>query len=62
VSQDITLERRDTLGEETRAFIQSVQSNERPLVSGVEGRKALALARMVAENIEKGISGFVRMP
>ena len=62
VSEDITLERRDTLGEETNAFIRSVQSNARPLVSGVEGRKALALARMVAQNIEKGVSGFVLMP
>lgn len=62
VSQDITLERRDTLAEETRAFVQSVQRNERPLVSGVEGRKALALARMVAQNIEKGVSDFVLMP
>lgn len=49
----------DTLGEEVRSFVQSVRSGTRPLVTGVEGRRALALARTITETIEKGISGFV---
>jgi predicted dehydrogenase len=61
VTQDISLERRDTLNEEIRAFVRSVQTGARPLVAGIEGRRALALARMITENIEKGITGFVQM-
>jgi predicted dehydrogenase len=59
VVQDISVDRHDTLAEEIRAFVQSVQHDVRPLVSGIEGRRALALARTVTENIEKGITGFV---
>jgi len=62
VSQDISLERRDTLNEEIKAFIASVQNNTRPLVSGIEGKRALTLARLITENIEKGITGFVPVP
>ncbi len=62
VSQDISLERRDTLNEEIKAFIASVQNNARPLVSGIEGKRALTLARLITENIEKGITGFVPVP
>jgi predicted dehydrogenase len=53
---------RDTLDEEVRSFVQSVQSGARPLVSGIEGRRALALARTIADSIEKGITGFVPVP
>ena len=59
VMNDISTERRDTLGEEVRAFVRSIQTGARPLVSGIEGRKALALAQKITENIQKGITEFV---
>jgi predicted dehydrogenase len=62
VPHDISFDRRDTLEEEIRAFIRCIRDGVRPLVSGIEGRRALALARMITENIEKGMSGFASMP
>ncbi len=59
IVQDISSERRDTLEDEVRAFVQSVRSGVRPLVSGIEGRQALALARIITNSIEQGITGFV---
>lgn len=61
-ARDISTERRDTLGEEIRAFAQSVRNGTRPLVSGIEGRSALALALTITDNIGKGMSGFVPAP
>jgi predicted dehydrogenase len=61
IVQDISSDRRDTLGDEIRAFVQSVQSGVRPLVTGVEGRQALALARTITDSIEKGLTGFVAL-
>jgi predicted dehydrogenase len=57
--EDISSDRRDTLGDEIRAFVQSVRSGVRPLVSGIEGRRALALARTITDAIKQGITGFV---
>ena len=62
ISHDISLERRDTLAEEIRAFVKCVRDGNRPLVSGIEGRRALLLAQIITENIEKGKSGFTSMP
>lgn len=59
IMSSIPTQRRDTLDEEIRAFVQSIQTGNRPLVSGVEGRRALALARRISENINKAIRGFV---
>ncbi len=59
LTQNISTMSRDTLGEEIRSFVHSVQSGSRPLVSGVEGRRALALARTITDTIEKGMTGFV---
>ncbi len=59
IMSTIPTERRDTLHEEIRAFVRSVQTGSRPLVSGVEGRRALALALRISESIHKGIKGFV---
>jgi len=59
VTEDISTERRDTLNDEIRAFVSSVKSGTRPLVSGVDGRRALALALTITESIGRGISGFV---
>ena len=58
-TEDILTERRDTLLDEIRAFISCVEHKTRPLVSGIEGKRALALAQIITRNIEQGISGFV---
>jgi predicted dehydrogenase len=59
VVQDISADRCDTLNEEIHAFIHSVQSGERPLVSGRDGRQALAIAGMITDIISKRITGFI---
>jgi predicted dehydrogenase len=59
VISDISTDRCDTLGEEVRAFVLSIQTGTCPLVSGIEGRRALALAQKITENIQKGIAEFV---
>ncbi len=59
VAEDISTVRSDTLNEEIHAFVHSVQTGARPLVSGIEGRRALALAGMVTETIARKITGFV---
>jgi predicted dehydrogenase len=58
-TRNIATASQDTLGEEILSFVQSVRSGARPLVSGIEGRRALALARTITDTIEKGITGFV---
>ncbi len=61
ISNDISTDKRDTLNEEIKAFIRSVENKTRPIVSGAEARKALALAQAITENIEKGITAFVSL-
>ena len=56
---DISSARRDTLDDEIRAFVRSVQGGVRPLVSGIEGRRALSLALAITNSIEHGITGFI---
>jgi len=58
-TEDISLERRDTLLEEIKAFVKSVEQKTRPVVSGVEGKRALALAQIITCAIEQGVAGFV---
>lgn len=58
-TEDISGERRDTLKEEIASFIQCVKNGSRPLVSGREGRLALALALIITESITNNRSGFV---
>ena len=59
VTSDLSGERRDTLYEEIAAFIHCVRTGERPLVTGAEGRRALALAELITRNIEQGTTTFV---
>jgi predicted dehydrogenase len=61
-SEDISTDKRDTLNEEIKSFIQSIESKTRPLVSGAEASKALALAQAITTNIEKGVTAFVSLP
>jgi len=58
-AQPVAAERRDTLADEIQAFIACVQKGEQPLVSGTEGRRALALAAVVEESILAGRTEFV---
>ncbi len=62
VARPLTVERRDTLADEIQAFVQSAMIGTRPLVSGIEGRRALALATTIVENIMQGNTGFVPIP
>jgi len=59
VSQDLATTKSDTLNEEIHAFIRSIRNGSQPMVSGVEGRRALALALTITDKINNGISGFV---
>jgi predicted dehydrogenase len=59
ITQDISRDRRDTLNDEIRAFVQCVQKGVQPLVSGIEGRTALALAGIITRNIETRRNAFV---
>lgn len=59
IGSALTAERRDTLALEIRAFLDCVQHGKRPLVSGVEGRRALALAALIEKNILEGKREFV---
>jgi predicted dehydrogenase len=58
-AEDLSLERRDTLLEEIKDFVRCVEQKTHPLVSGLDGKKALALAQIITRSIEQGISGFV---
>jgi len=62
VAEEIPVERRDTLFEEISDFIRCVREDRRPLVAGEEGRNALALAQMITQNLEQGVTGFVPVP
>ncbi len=59
VAAEIPAERRDTLRDEITAFVDCIEKRIRPLVSGAEGRNALALARLISHTIDKGIVAFV---
>lgn len=58
-TQDLSRDRLDTLHEEIRAFVRSIETGGRPLVSGMEGKRALGLAQLITSSIENGRSGFV---
>lgn len=58
-ASEIPTERRDTLLEEIKSFISSIESGRPPEVSGRAGRKALGLAQQITHNIQNGIFGFV---
>ncbi|HET7318219.1 MAG TPA: Gfo/Idh/MocA family oxidoreductase [Nitrospirota bacterium] len=51
--------KRDTLADELRAFVESVRTGTMPMVSGAEGRRALALATAIESCIKRGITGFI---
>ncbi len=59
VTNELPTERRDTLLDEIRSFIASIESGKRPQVGGTEGKNALALARLITHCIEQGTADFV---
>jgi len=59
VSSELPSERRDTLLDEIRSFVDCIENWKKPLVGGAEGRNALALARLITQCIEKGSAAFV---
>lgn len=58
-ASEIPTERCDTLLEEIKSFISSIESGRPPEVTGRAGRKALSLAQQITHNIQNGIFGFV---
>lgn len=61
-TEDLLTERRDTLNEEIKAFVKSIQSHQPPAVSGMDGRRALALADIISNCIGRGTGEFVPVP
>lgn len=57
-SRELPTERRDTLFDEITSFVDCVRSGKQPLVSGREGRTALALARLITDSISQGKNDF----
>ena len=51
VAQQLEVENREPLLAEIEAFITAVQEKSAPVVSGADGRRALALAHQVLEKI-----------
>jgi hypothetical protein len=50
--EDIEIEERDALEEEIFTFLNAVKSGGTPVVSGIEGRRALAVALEISSQIE----------
>jgi len=54
--EEIAIAKGDALEAEIRAFIHCVDTRERPLVSGEEGRAALAMAEKVRASLEQSLA------
>ncbi len=54
--EEIAIAKGDPLEAEIRAFVHCVETRERPLVSGVEGRAALAMAEKVRASLEESLA------
>ena len=60
-ARPIKTEKRDTLADEIRAFLECIRTGARPVVSGVDGRRALALATVIENSILAGKTEFVQI-
>lgn len=49
----VKIKKEEPLKRELESFVNCVQTNEKPLVSGLEGREALAIALQIEEKIKK---------
>jgi len=47
VDDDITVEKKDSLLEELKSFINSIKTGKQPVVSGIDGTAALELAEQI---------------
>lgn len=54
--QELIVEKGDALLEEIRSFVDCVENDKRPLVSGEEGRSALSVAEQITALIEANLS------
>lgn len=57
-SRRINIKKEEPLKKELEAFILSVKTNERPLVSGEEGRNALKIALEIVDKIEENLKDY----
>ena len=51
--EKIKIEKREPLKQELKSFLHCVQTNSKPLVSGKEGKRALAVALDILDKIDK---------
>ena len=54
LKEKVKIKKAEPLNEELRSFIECVRTGKRPIVSGVEGRRALAVALAILEKIKPG--------
>jgi DUF1009 family protein/predicted dehydrogenase len=50
--EELEIEETDALGEEIISFLEAIRTNQRPLVDGAQGRRALALALEISRQIQ----------
>jgi predicted dehydrogenase len=55
---EVAVEKKEPLRAELEAFLQCVRDRTRPIVSGEDGRDAVALATRVAKAIDDSVKGF----
>ncbi len=54
-AEDIQIAKNDPLELEIRSFVERVRDRKQPLVSGLDGRKALEVALMITDQIQRNI-------
>lgn len=58
VEEEIEIEKKDTLLEELKSFVECSLKRKAPLVSGADGKRALEVAEMIQESIKKSMAHF----
>lgn len=61
-SKKIGFPGRDPLADEIESFVDAVTRGSKPVVSGHDGRRALAYALEIIRQIEEGTRGFITVP
>jgi len=56
VQEQAAFEKSDALFEEIKAFVAAIQNNTTPLVTGEEGRNALATAEQINQLIARNLT------
>ena len=52
LKEKISIKKKEPLKKELKSFIECARTGKRPVVSGVEGRRALQVALAIVEKIE----------